>query len=84
MTLNLLPLIALVIANVLLDLWLYRHLRRSKRWPLLKCGAHVLLSIALLLVLLAATSIPYHDCDNIKFRTGMWLFYIYYAFYFFI
>lgn len=81
MTLNLLPLIALVIANVLLDLWLYRHLRRSKRWPLLKCGAHVLLSIALLLVLLAATSIPYHDCDNIKFRTGMWLFYIYYAFY---
>lgn len=81
MTLKLLPLIALVIVNLLFDQWLCRHLRRSNHLPLVKSVAHVVLTIVLMAVMLVAASIPYNDCDNIRFRVAMWCFYIYYMFY---
>ena len=65
MSLKLLPLIALVIINLLLDQWLYRYLRRSKHLPRLKSVAHGVLSVLLMVVILVAAAIPYRDCPNV-------------------
>ena len=81
MSLKLLPLIALVIINLLLDQWLYRYLRRSKHLPRLKSVAHGVLSVLLMVVILVAAAIPFRDCPNVEFRRAMWLLYIYYTFY---
>ena len=81
MTIQWFPLIALLIANLFFDQWLYRYFSRSKHWPRLKCVLHVVLSIALMAVILVAVSIPYRDCTDSKFRQMMWLIYTYYAFY---
>lgn len=81
MSLKLLPLIALVIINLLLDQWLYRYLRRSKHLPRLKSVAHGVLSVLLMVVILVAAAIPFRDCPNVEFRHAMWLLYIYYTFY---
>lgn len=81
MTLKLLPLIALVIVNLFFDQWLFRYLSHCKHWPRLKSGAHVVLSLVLMAVLLVAASISYRECDNNKFRFVMCSLYVYYTFY---
>lgn len=81
MTIQWLPLILLVIANIFFDQWLFRHLRKSRHLPRLKSGAHAVLSLVLLAVILLAVAIPYRDCDDGKFRKALWLLYAYYAFY---
>lgn len=81
MTIQWFPLIALLVVNFGLDLWLYRKFRRDKKLPRLKSGAHAVLSLVLLAMMVVAISIPRRTCDNNTFVAIMWMLYLYYAFY---
>lgn len=81
MTIQWFPLIALLVVNFGLDLWLFRKFRRDKKLPRLKSGAHAVLSLVLLAMMVVAISIPRRTCDNSTFVAVMWMLYLYYAFY---
>lgn len=81
MTIQWIPLIALLVVNIVLDLWLFRKFKRSTKWPRLKSGAHAVLSLVLLAMLIVAIAIPHRTCDNGAFVAVMWMIYIYYTFY---
>lgn len=81
MTIQWFPLITLLVVNFGLDLWLFRKLRREKKWPRLKSGAHAVLSLVLLAMMVVAISIPRRTCDNSTFVAIMWMIYLYYTFY---
>ncbi|MBO4722462.1 MAG: metallophosphoesterase [Muribaculaceae bacterium] len=81
MTIQWFPLITLLVVNFGLDLWLFRKFRRDKKWPRLKSGAHAVLSLVLLAMMVVAISIPRRTCDNNTFVAIMWMLYLYYAFY---
>ena len=81
MTIKWFPLIALLVVNFGFDLWLFRKFRRDKKWPRLKSGAHAVLSLVLLAMMVVAISIPRRQCDNGTFVAIMWMMYIYYTFY---
>ncbi|MBR5118642.1 MAG: metallophosphoesterase [Muribaculaceae bacterium] len=81
MTIQWFPLITLLVVNFALDLWLFRKLRRDKKWPRLKSGAHAVLSLVLLAMMVVAISIPRRTCDNNTFIAVMWMLYLYYTFY---
>ena len=81
MTIQWFPLIALLVVNFGLDLWLYRKFRRDKKLPRRKSGAHAVLSLVLLAMMVVAISIPRRTCDNNTFVAIMWMLYLYYAFY---
>ncbi len=71
----------MLVVNFGLDLWLFRKFRRDKKWPRLKSGAHAVLSVLLLAMMVVAISIPRRTCGNTAFVAVMWMIYIYYAFY---
>ena len=81
MTIQWIPLITLLVVNFFLDLWLYRKFRRSERWPRLKSGAHAVLSLVLLGLMVAVVTINHRECDNSTFVAKMSMLYTYYAFY---
>ena len=81
MTIQWFPLIALLVVNFGLDLWLFRKFKRDKKWPRLKSGAHAVLALVLLAMMVVAISIPRRSCDNGTFVAIMWMMYIYYTFY---
>ncbi|MBR5638768.1 MAG: metallophosphoesterase [Muribaculaceae bacterium] len=81
MTIKWFPLIALLVVNFGLDLWLFRKFKRDKKWPRLKSGAHAVLSLVLLAMMVVAISIPRRQCENGTFVAIMWMMYIYYTFY---
>ena len=81
MTIQWFPLIALLVVNFGLDLWLFRKFRRSTKWPRLRSGSHAVLSLLLLAMMVVAISIPRRSCDNGTFVAIMWMIYIYYTFY---
>ena len=81
MTIKWIPLITLLVVNLGLDLWLFRKFKRDKKWPQIKSGAHAVLSLVLLGLMVAVMSIPTRTCDNITFLAVMWMLYIYYTFY---
>jgi len=76
-----LPLIVLLVVNLALDLWLFRKFRKSKHHPILKSGAHVVLSLVLMAMMVVAISLPRTTCDNATLVGIMWMLYTYYAFY---
>ncbi len=81
MTIQWIPLISLLVVNLALDLWLYRFFRRNKHWPKFKSGAHAVLSMVLLGLMVAVIAIPRKECDDSTFLGVMWAIYIYYSFY---
>ena len=81
MTIQWMPLIALMVVNFVLDLWLFRKFRHDKHWPRLKSGAHAVLSLVLLGLIIAVITIPRRECDDTTFLCVMWMIFIYYAFY---
>ena len=81
MTIQWIPLIALLVVNLALDLWLYRFFRKNKRWPKLKSGVHAVLTLVLLGMMVAVIAIPHKECDDSTFLFVMWAIFIYYAFY---
>jgi len=81
MTIKWMPLIALIVIGFALDLWLFRKLKKEKKWPRLKSGAHAVLSLVLLAMMVVAISIPRGRCENGTFLAIMWMMYIYYTFY---
>ncbi len=81
MTIQWIPLITLLVVNFVLDLWLFRKFKRSERWPRLKSGAHAVLSLVLLGLIVAVIAIPRKECDDATFLGVMWAIYLYYSFY---
>lgn len=81
MTIQWFPLITLIVVNFGLDLWLLRKFRRDKKWPRLKSGAHAVLSLVLLALMMVAICIPQRKCDNSTFVAIIWMMYAYYTFY---
>lgn len=81
MTIQWIPLIALLVVNFGLDLWLFRKFKRDKKRPQLKSNAHAILSLVLLTMLIVAIAIPHRKCGNGTFLAILWMMYIYYAFY---
>lgn len=81
MTIQWIPLIALLVVNFALDLWLFRKFKRSTKWPRLKSGAHAVLSLVLLGLIVAVIAIPRMECDDVTFLGVMWAIYLYYTFY---
>ena len=81
MTIQWIPLIALLVVNFGLDLWLFRKFKRDKKWPRLKSSAHAVLSLVLLTMLIVAIAIPHRTCGNGTFLAIIWMIYIYYTFY---
>lgn len=81
MTIQWIPLITLLVVNFVLDLWLYRKFRRSEQWPRLKSGAHAVLSLVLLGLIVAVIATPKKECDDSIFVGVMWAIFTYYAFY---
>ena len=81
MTIQWIPLITLLVVNFVLDLWLYRKFRRSEQWPRLKSGAHAVLSLVLLGLIVAVIATPRKECDDNTFVGVMWAIFTYYAFY---
>lgn len=81
MTIQWMPLIAMMVANLALDLWLYKKLRREKKWPRLKSGAHAVLSLLLLAMMVVTVSIPRRNCSDTVFLAVMWMMYLYFTFY---
>ena len=81
MTIQWIPLITLLVVNFVLDLWLFRKFKRSERWPRLKSGAHAVLSLVLLGLIVAVIAIPRMECDDATFLGVMWAIYLYYSFY---
>ena len=81
MTIQWIPLITLLVVNFVLDLWLYRKFRRSEHWPRLKSGAHAVLSLVLLGLIVAVIATPKKECDDSTFEGVMWAIFTYYAFY---
>lgn len=81
MTIQWFPLITLIVVNFALDLWLFRKFRRDNKWPRLKSGAHAVLSLVLLAMMVVAISIPHRQCENGTFVAIIWMIYIYYTFY---
>lgn len=81
MTIQWIPLIALLVVNIGFDLWLFRKFKRDNKWPRLKSGAHAVLSLVLLAMLIVAISISRRTCGDGTFVAIMLMIYIYYAFY---
>ena len=81
MTIKWIPLITLLVVNLGLDLWLFRKFKRDKKWPQIKSGAHAVLSLVLLGLMVAVISIPRKECDDSTFLFLMWAIYLYYTFY---